>query len=85
MKIALLFLFVVSSLAAFAKDKNADKNVSKEKIIKIDSKVSSNAKPAIPCDSKEDLLKKIEEKKKLENEKSKGFSLQGGNTGCSVK
>lgn len=33
-----------------------------------------------PCDTKEDLLKKLEEEKK----KQKAFSLQGGNTGCSV-
>lgn len=38
-----------------------------------------------PCDSKEDLLKKLEENKKMEEEKAKGFSLQGGDTGCSVK
>jgi len=30
-------------------------------------------------------LKKINEKEKVESEKGKGFSLQGGNTGCSVK
>jgi hypothetical protein len=33
-----------------------------------------------PCDKKEDVLKKIEEEKK----KLKAFSLQGGNSGCSV-
>lgn len=33
-----------------------------------------------PCDTKEDVLKKLEEEKK----KQKPFSLQGGNTGCSV-
>ncbi|MGZ3808062.1 MAG: hypothetical protein ACXVCE_08250 [Bacteriovorax sp.] len=43
-------------------------------------------KAEAPCDSKEDILKKLEEKKKTEAEKGKGFSLQGGNTtGCSVK
>jgi hypothetical protein len=33
-----------------------------------------------PCDTKEDLLKKLEEEKK----KQKPFALQGGNTGCSA-
>lgn len=41
---------------------------------------------AAPCDSKEDVLKKLEEKKKAQAELGKGFSLQGAkDTGCSVK
>ena len=45
----------------------------------------AEVKKDVPCDSKEDILKKLEEKKKAEAEKGKGFSLQGGDTGCSVK
>ena len=39
-----------------------------------------------PCDdTKEDILKKLEEKKKEQAKANKGFSLQGGNdTGCSL-
>ncbi len=36
-----------------------------------------------PCESKEDILKKLEEKKK-EQETPKAFSLQGGDTGCKI-
>ncbi|MBY0414216.1 MAG: hypothetical protein K2Q18_08625 [Bdellovibrionales bacterium] len=39
-----------------------------------------------PCDSKEDVLKKLEEKKKAQEEAGKGFALQGAkDTGCSIK
>ena len=54
---------------------------------KIKAKKAKLQKTAIaaPCDSKEDLLKKLEEKKKADEAKGKGFSLQGGDTGCSIK
>lgn len=40
-----------------------------------------------PCaDTKEDVLKKVEEKKKSQALVGKGFSLQGStDTGCSIK
>lgn len=44
-------------------------------------------KDEVPCaDSKEDVLKKLEEKKKAQAEANKGFSLQGNtDTGCTIK
>ncbi len=40
-----------------------------------------------PCaDSKEDVLKKLEEKKQAQAKMNKGFSLQGNtDTGCTIK
>lgn len=44
-------------------------------------------KAEAPCaDSKEDVLKKLEEKKKAQASANKGFSLQGNtDTGCTIK
>lgn len=48
--------------------------------------VKTEKKAEAPCaDSKEDVLKKLEEKKKAQAQASKGFSLQGNNdTGCKI-
>jgi len=45
------------------------------------------AAPEAPCaDSKEDVLKKLEEKKMAQAKANKGFSLQGNtDTGCTIK
>jgi hypothetical protein len=77
MKCFLLIALTVCSYNAFTKEA--------KKIAPAKKEIAKAATPAVPCDTKEDLLKKLEEKKKLEAEKNKGFSLQGGNTGCSVK
>ena len=77
MKLAILISLIVFSFSACSKEK-------KKPVIEEEKKVE--AAKAVPCDSKEDILKKLEEKKKAESEKGKGFSLQGGNdTGCKVK
>lgn len=61
---------------------------------KIPNKVTTTTKSPLtptptstPCaDSKEDVLKKLEEKKQEEANKGKGFSLQGNNEGgCTLK
>jgi cell shape-determining protein MreC len=76
--LTLIMIFALSfSLAA-----NENKKIKKVKSEVVKAKTAA---AAVPCESKEDLLKKLEEKKKLEAEKNKGFSLQGGSTGCSVK
>jgi hypothetical protein len=82
MRFLLLIILTVFSFSACSKE--ADKKVVP---IKSDEAAKSvDSKAAVPCDTKEDILKKFEEKKKAEAEgKPKGFSLQGGSTGCSVK
>lgn len=57
------------------------KSVQAQDTVKVDKKAEA------PCaDKKEDVLKKIEEKKKAQAAASKGFSLQGNtDTGCSIK
>lgn len=95
MKVFLTISLLAFSVMAFAETAEVAP-VKKNKVIKLE--VNKKQKPVeaakvepktaattAPCDSKEDLLKKLEEKKKAESEKGKGFSLQGGNTGCSVK
>lgn len=76
-KIILFILVACVSFSSFAKEKNKKK---KKKKVAQETKVVD----AKPCDSKEDILKKLEEKKK-EDGKPKAFSLQGGDTGCKVK
>lgn len=80
MKILITLLLVTFSFIACSKE--ADK---KNKTKNIVATKEASVKKDVPCDSKEDILKKLEEKKKAEAEKGKGFSLQGGDTGCSVK
>ncbi len=71
----------LSLLSFLACSKEAEKKVTDKK----SAVIQAETKSEIPCDSKEDLLKKLEEKKKAEAEKGKGFSLQGGDTGCKIK
>lgn len=83
MKFLIFILVVLFSFAACGLDKVQAKKITKKKVIKIEMiKVGA---PAVPCESKEDILKKIEEKKKTEEGKVKAFSLQGGDTGCKLK
>jgi len=78
-----LFLITVIFFSYFACSK--ENTVKDKKLKKVKAVSVIDSKTAAPCDSKEDILKKLEEKKKAEEEKGKGFSLQGGSTGCSVK
>jgi hypothetical protein len=75
MKFCILLLATIGLNLAHAETKNEVKSNNKMKAEKISTK-----KNAEDCESKEDLLKKLEEEKK----KLKPFSLQGGNTGCSL-
>jgi len=87
MKLIMAVSFLIYSLTAFcdgpavAMKKNKKKKAPQTKI------ATTPTQAVAPCDSKEDLLKKLEEKKKAEaaSEKPKAFSLQGGDTGCSIK
>lgn len=74
---------MIISFSACSKEKTTAKKVEAVKEVKEVKGVKAEA----PCDTKEDLLKKLEEKKKAEAEaaKPKGFSLQGGDTGCTIK
>lgn len=84
MKNLLLLILIFSSLGVFSKEeKIIRKSKKKNTEMKITDKHKTKAE--IPCDSKDDLLKKLKEKEKENSEKAKGFSLQGGDTGCSVK
>jgi hypothetical protein len=75
--ISMFFLVMISfSQISCAADVDTKKEATKKEIAGVPTSSTSKA----PCDTKEDVLKKSEEEKK----KLKPFSLQGGNTGCSV-
>ncbi len=82
MKFLIIPIVVLFSFTACSKEaaKKGETTTTTEKVNK-----ATEVKPEVPCDSKEDLLKKLEEKRKAEAEKGKGLSLQGGDTGCSIK
>ena len=81
MKFLCSVILVLVSFTACSKDE-----APKAKNIKaVEVSTEAEVKKVAPCDSKEDIIKKLEEKKKAEAESGKGFSLQGGSTGCSVK
>lgn len=76
-----MILFVFCSTHLLAAD--AVKKPAKPVVTKV-----ANAKTAeAPCaESAEEVMKKLEEKKKADAKKGLGLSLQGSNTeGCSVK
>lgn len=77
MKKIIILSLITLSFAVCSKEAVKPKKVKVAKVAEV--------KKDVPCDSKEDILKKLEEKKKAEAEKGKGFSLQGGDTGCSIK
>jgi len=93
MRYLLLITFTIFSFSACSKEQALDKTKTSDQVKTVVSENKDVSKDEnkgekevkAPCDSKEDLLKKINEKEKVESEKGKGFSLQGGNTGCSVK
>lgn len=88
MKKLLLSTFLVYTLIASADEKAVIiKKNTKSKSLVIDKKIKNKNEKKIeaPCDKKEDILKKLEEKRKAQAESGKGFNLQGGDTGCSVK
>lgn len=99
MKTLLIAGLLLGSVSLFAQTAEATKEETTTTVKKAKSKKKAEAKkveattaapakglegiakkPTEPCDTKEDVLKKLEEEKK----KQKAFSLQGGNTGCSL-
>lgn len=87
MRLLIVVSLVVAFLSFMAGAKDAAKK-HKQSMTKTETSATNDvSKKDVPCDSKEDILKKLEEEKKAKEagEKPKGFSLQGGNTGCSVK
>lgn len=81
MRCLLVMIFMSFSSIACSKEVGKEKT----KIIATESKDKKGVKAEAPCESKEVLLKRISEKQKAEAQKARGFSLQGGDTGCSVK
>ena len=77
-KISLALLITSASFVTFAKEEV------KKKIKKSATREAKVAETK-PCDTKEDILKKLEEKQKVDPAAPKAFSLQGGDTGCKVK
>lgn len=81
MRALLLATLLLLSFSACSKE-----DIKKDELVKSDkASKAAETKKDVPCDSKEDILKKLEEKKKAEAGSGKAFSLQGGDTGCSVK
>ncbi len=76
----LLTLSLLLSVNIFAKSAEKKKVEVKPTPNPTVSGLPAAVKGEAPCETKEDVLKKIEEEKK----KLKAFSLQGGNSGCSV-
>jgi hypothetical protein len=79
-KILLIALMSSVSFSIFSTEEIKQKKKKKKEV--------TQAVVVKPCDSKEDIIKKLEkekeEKSKLD-QPAKGFSLQGGDTGCKVK
>lgn len=81
-KLAILSLMLVSG-SSFSQSTKAVQAVVPES-----AQINKAKKTAeVPCaDSKEDVLKKLEEKKQAQAKMNKGFSLQGNtDTGCTIK
>jgi hypothetical protein len=79
MKVIIFLTLIGLSLNLVAKTKKLKPVATKEATVTTTATTPVKKEEA-PCDTKEDILKKLEEEKK----KQKPFSLQGGNTGCSV-
>jgi hypothetical protein len=85
MKVFLILSLTVFSINTFSQTTKAVREVIPESARMNNGKAAVKA-PEAPCDTKEDILKKLEEKKKASAESGKGFSLQGKtDTGCTIK
>lgn len=82
MKKLVILSFIFVSMSAFSQSTKT-----KHIVVPQNAKVMIDKKADAPCaDSKEDLLKKLEEKKQAQAKANKGFSLQGAtDTGCTIK
>ena len=81
MKLIILLLSLVMTFNVYAQ---TAATISAVTVSNASKKKKAKTKVVAPCDTKEDILKKLKEKEKSEAEKGKGLSLQGGSTGCSV-
>ena len=92
MKNALILSLTILSLNVYSQSTKSTQGVVPESAQKKKSHMMVAKKKAAkkaaeaPCETKEDILKKLEEKKKASAESGKGFSLQGKtDTGCTLK
>lgn len=90
MKRLVILSLMLVSVSAFSQSTKAVRAVVPESAQINKAKKAADAKVATaeaPCaDSKEDVLKKLEEKKQAQAKANKGFSLQGNtDTGCTIK
>ena len=85
MKLVIL-LSLVFSTNVFSQTTKAKSAVVPESVRINQAAKNEKAKAAeVPCDSKEDLLKKLEAEKKAKAAQGQGFSLQGKkDSGCSI-
>lgn len=85
--ILVLSLLIVSTNSFSQAGQTKAKAAVLPKSVEAHDTVAKAKKEEAPCaDSKEDVLKKLEEKKKAQASANKGFSLQGNtDTGCTIK
>lgn len=83
MKKLVILSLMLFSVSVFSQSTKAVREIIPESAQIIKAKKAAEA----PCtDTKEDLLKKLEEKKQAQAKANKGFSLQGAtDTGCTIK
>ena len=83
--LSLIFSANVFSQSTKAKRAVIPESTSINQAVK-NEKIKEEAKALeVPCDSKEDILKKLEAEKKAKAAEGKGFSLQGNkDAGCSL-
>jgi len=86
-KLVILSLMLVS-VSAFSQTKAVQAVLPKSAQMPTAQKAAPVVAAEAPCadTKKEDILKKLEEKKALQAKANKGFSLQGNtDTGCTIK
>lgn len=83
---SILLLSLIFSTNAFSQSSKAKSAVVPESARINQAVKNEKAKAAeVPCDSKEDVLKKLEAEKKAKAAQGQGFSLQGKkDSGCSI-
>ncbi len=81
----LIVLTLLTTTPTFAQTK-AKSAILPPSVQAADAKKHAKTKEEAPCDTKEDVLKKLEEKKKESALTGKGLSLQGAtDSGCTLK
>lgn len=87
MKKVIILSLMLISVSAFSQSTKATRAVVPESAqINKAHKAEMKAAEAPCADTKEDVLKKLEEKKQAQAKVNKGFSLQGNtDSGCTIK